>query len=158
MTSTCPALTFQAAPGIAPVADAFSTTVYSDVVDASKGKWIRFLRFTGVGATGTSTITVNACDDTSASNETAVVFKYRQYISSTDTWGALTDATTSGFLLTAGTNNMVDVWVDANVIANTGYRYVRAKYVEGTDSPVLGGVLIEVHGTNYQPAVGSLIP
>ncbi len=148
----------QAAPGIAPVADAFAGTVYSRIFDASLGKWVRFLRYHGVGTTGTSTVTVQASDDTAASNLTAVVFKYRTYVSSTDTWGAFTDATTSGFTTTAGSNNMTEVWVDANILAATGYRYVRAKFVESAASAVLGGVLGEIHGLRLQPPQSSLIP
>ena len=59
--------------GFDPVADAFAATVYSDIIEVA-GQGIGFVIYKGVGTTGTSTITVEACDDISASNSTAVVF------------------------------------------------------------------------------------
>lgn len=163
MSATCPAYTVHRAQGIPPVADAFDTTQYTDTADASLGDWVCFVVQKGVGVTGTSTYTVVAADDTTgtataaATNETAIVFKYR-VCSTADTWGALTDATTSGFLSTAGSNGMIEVWVDARTVAATGYRYVRLKSAEGTNSPVLAGVMIEVWGLRNKPNVGSAVP
>lgn len=153
----CPAYTVHRAQGIAPVADALSTTVYSDVADASLGDWVCFVLTKGVGTTGTSTLTVQACDDTTPSNRTAIVFKYR-VCTSADTWGALTDATTSGFATTAGSNHMIEVWADSRVIAATGYRYVQLKAVEVVDDPVLASVGIEIWGLRNKPNVGSAVP
>ena len=51
----------------------------------------------GYYATGTSTITIEACDDVSASNVSAIPFKYQKQTGSDDTYGALTSATTAGF-------------------------------------------------------------
>lgn len=134
--------------GLAPVADAFAGTVYSDIVDAGDAQKITFLRYHGVGATGTSTITVEACDDTSGSNTSAVAFRYRRVAdtSSSDVPGALTAATSAGFATTAGSNQIYIIEVDAAVLAASGYRYVRLKNVEVVDSPVLGGILVVLSG------------
>jgi len=163
MNNTCPAYSIHRAQGIPPIADAFDTTQYTDTVDASVCKWICFYLQKGVGATGTSTLTVVAADDTTgtattaATNETAIVFKYR-VCTTADTWGALTDATTSGFATTAGSNGMVEVWVDSNIVAATGYRYCRLKAAEVVNSPVLAGVTIECHGLRYAPQQLTSIP
>ena len=57
--------------GIAPVADFADSTQYTDIFNVSNYKQTTFLIVKGVGTTGTSTITVQACDDVSASNTSA---------------------------------------------------------------------------------------
>lgn len=141
--------------GLDPVADAFSGTVYSDVVDV-QGEALWALIYKGVGTTGTSTITVQACDDTTPSNTTAVTFWYRASTSG-DTWGAWTAATTSGFTTTAGSSQLYQIWVAADVVAATGYGYARVKAVEVVDSPVLGGILLGVFNPHFLPTNASMI-
>lgn len=126
--------------GLDPVADAFSGTVTSDVVNLEGAGHITFVLFKGVGATGTSTITVLACDDTSPTNTTAIAFHYRAYTTG-DTAGTLTAATTTGFVTTAGSSQLYAIEVDAQALAASGYAYVQLKAVESVDSPVLGGIL-----------------
>lgn len=129
--------------GLDPVADAFAGTVYSDIVSMRNYKTCEFILYAGVGATGTSTLTVEACDDTSGSTTSAVEFAYQQILSG-DTPAALTKATTAGFTTTAGSSKIIRVIVDASVLGPTGYEFVRLKAVESVDSPVLGGILIKL--------------
>lgn len=139
--------------GIDPVADAFAATVTSDVVRAREYAVVRFVVWKGVGATGTSTITVEACDDAAGTNATAVPFNYQAYISTTtDLPGAVTRATASGFATTAGSSQIYVIEVDSQSLGSQGW--VRLKAVEVVDSPVLGGVLIEM----LQPRYGTDIP
>ena len=126
--------------GLDPVADAFAGTVASDVVDMSEFSRIVFLRYDGVGATGTSTVTVEACDDIVPTTTTAVPFRYR--IDHEGDEGVLAAAAAAGFNTPAGSSKLVAVEVREDALASTGYRYVRAKFVEVVDSPVLGAVLI----------------
>lgn len=128
------------AKGLDPVADAFDSTQYSDVFNMKNYKKIRFVIYKGVGTTGTSTITVEACDDTTPSNTSAVEFMY-QAITSGDTPGAIAYATTSGFTTTAGSSQLYIVSVDAAALNSSGYGYVRLKMVESVNSPVVGAVL-----------------
>lgn len=132
---------FQLIKGIDPVANAFASTVYSDVVDMSDFSRLLFVRYDGVGTTGTSTVTVNACDNTTPSNRTPIPFRYRQILTG-DTEGTLTAAAVTGFTTTAGSSKIVAVEVDEPAVASTGYRYVECKFVEVAASAVLGGVLI----------------
>lgn len=127
--------------GIDPVADAFADTVYTDIVSYRDFRRIVFIVHKGVGTTGTSTITVEACDDVSGSNVTPVVFDYRR-CSSTETHGTLTRATTSGFATTAGSSETYAIEVDSEILKATGYGFVRLKLDEVADDAVLGGVLI----------------
>lgn len=127
--------------GLDPVADAFSGTVTSDVVNMESLDKVLFLVHVGVGATGTSTFTVEACDDVVPTNVDAVPFHYRQ-ITTGDTEGALTRAAEAGFTNTAGSSKLVAIEVDASDLGPTGYGFVRLKAVESVDSPVLGGISI----------------
>jgi hypothetical protein len=127
--------------GLDAVADAFAGTVRSDVVSVKNAHAVHFLIHKGVGATGTSVITVNACDDTTPSNRTAIPFKYRACTSG-DTWGAMTNATASGFTTTAGSSQLYIVEVDADLLANSGYGYCELTATESVDSPVLGGIIV----------------
>ncbi len=128
--------------GLAPVADAFAGTVNSDVVHLEEWQKVIFLYWQGVGTTGTSTITIEACDDATPSNQTAMAFHYRTNTSG-DAPSAVTEATSSGFVTTAGDNHIYLCEVDADqVMAAGGYSdtWVRMKCVESVDSAVLGGI------------------
>jgi hypothetical protein len=126
--------------GIDPVADAFDSTVLRRRRHG-RVREDRLRVVVGVGATGTSTLTVQACDDTTPSNRTAVPFRYRQILSG-DTEGALTAAAAAGFTTTAGSSKIVLVEVTESDLADTNYRYCQLKAVEVVNSPVLAGVLI----------------
>lgn len=126
-------------PLIDPVADFLDTGKTTSPINMRDAHAVTFYLYWGVGATGTSTVTVEACDDTSATNVSAIPFKYRVR-SATDVFGALTSATTAGFTTTAGSSQVYCVEVDANEMGDSGYKYVRLKTVEVVNSPVLGGI------------------
>lgn len=138
--------------GLDPVADAFAGTVYTDIFKLADYNSATALIYWGVGATGTTTITVEACDDVSGSNVQAIEFKYKR-IASADTQTALTTATTAGFLTTAGSSQIYIVEIDSDQLGDTGYKFCRLKFVEGTDSPILGGVLIMLNGPRYAQSI-----
>jgi delta 1-pyrroline-5-carboxylate dehydrogenase len=128
--------------GLAPVADAFAgATVYSDVVNMKNYGKAVFIVFTGVGTTGTSTFTVQACDNTTPSNRSAIPFHYRSYDNS-DVPGAVTSVAATGFANTAGSNRIHVIEVDAEALLASGYGYVQLKAAEVADSEVLGGILV----------------
>jgi hypothetical protein len=139
--------------GIDAVADAFAGTVRTDVVSMKKHNKCTFLIHKGVGATGTSTITVNACDDFTPSNRTAIPFRYRRCANSADLQGALTAATSAGVLTTAGSSEIYVVEVLAEDLGNTGYPNVELTMVESVDSPVLGGIIIVLSEPTFAQAV-----
>jgi hypothetical protein len=114
------------------------------------------LIYKGVGTTGTSTITIDACSTITATATTAVAFWYR-VCTSTDVWGDWTQATAAGFTTTAGSSQLYQVYVDADVIAATGYRFARVTAAEVVDSPVLGGILVGVIGPHFQPDNASML-
>lgn len=144
-------------PGIYPIADFMAgATVNSDIVKCESAVGMRFTIIKGVGATGTSTITIEACDDVTPTNSTAIAFQYR--ISTTpDTWGVWTQATATGFTTTAGSNQAYEIFAPAANAAALGYGYMRLDAVEVVNSPVIGCVNIEVLQPRYQPVPATLL-
>jgi len=129
--------------GLAPIADAFAGTAVSRVVSMKNHNRVRFIAFWGVGATGTSTFTVEACDDTTPSNTSAIAFHYRITVQAAAP-GAITAAASTGLLSTAGSAQMYEIEVPAENLLASGYGYVRLKAVESVASARLGGILIEL--------------
>jgi len=127
-----------------PIADAFAGTVNTDIVSMRNYKTAEFIIFKGVGAVGTSTVTIDACDDVSASTTSAVAFLY-QISTTKDTWGAVTKATSAGFTTTAGSAQIYRVWVDASVLGEVGYEFVRMTLTEVANAAVLAGVMVQLH-------------
>lgn len=145
MTSLMEMLKF--AKGLDPVADAFAGgAVGSDVVSMRGYGRCLFVVHIGVGATGTQTFEVDACDDVTPSNVSKVNFRYRQILTG-DTEGAITAGVAgTGFSVTAGSSKIVLVEVDAKDLP-AGYPFVRLiQTAEPVDSPCLGGVLIIMGG------------
>lgn len=128
--------------GIDPVADFGDTVQSTDIVNMKNFESVCFLIYKGVGTTGTSTITVEACDDVAPSNATAIPFFYKTMAGSDDVPSALTKATASGFATTAGSSQLYAVEVRYGDLAASGRNYVRLKMTEVVNSPVLGGVAI----------------
>ena len=136
---------YHVAFGKNPVADFADTSAVSDVVNAKNFHSTVFLVYWGVGTTGTATITVEACDDVTPTNTTAVPFYYRVItgaLNAGDTAGTLTLATAAGFTTTAGSHQCVVVEVNHEELGDTGYKYVRVKCTEVVDDPILGGILV----------------
>jgi len=140
--------------GIDPVADVFAGTVYSDVISMKEHKQCTFLIYKGVSTGGTDdgVITVQACDNVTPSNRTAIPFRY-QKINSGDTPGAITAVAATGFSITAGSSQIIAVYVNASDLASTGYGYVQLKQVEVTNDPVVGAVVAILSEGKYEKEV-----
>jgi len=138
---------------LVPVADAFTGTKYTDVINMKDWNHIQFVIQKAAGALGTSTITIEACDDVVPTNVSAVPFKY-QACTTGDTFGVLTEAAATGFATTVGANQMYKIEVDSDALAASGYGYIRLKAVEVDDDPVLGGILAIL----TEPRYGQEVP
>lgn len=126
--------------GLAPAADSLSGTVSTDILSMKNHGRVRFIILKGAGGTGTSVITVEACDDVSASNSSAVAFRYRNTVAGSDP-GDITVATSSGFTTSTQANEIYEVEVDAEKLLSDGYEFVRLKATEDTDNPELAGII-----------------
>lgn len=129
--------------GIDPVADALSGTVTSDIVNVKNLLRVLFVVYGGVatGGTGASTFTVEACDDVSASNVSALPFHSRE-IATGDTEGAITARAAAGYVGTAGSSKISLIEVREDALAASGYGYVRLKAVESVNDPVVSAILV----------------
>jgi hypothetical protein len=134
--------------GLDAVADAFSATVTSDVVNLKDYYGARFVVHKGVGATGTSTLTIEACDNANGDNPVAVPFFSQSHIGGDDVPADVVARSASGFTTTAGSSQLYVCEVPADKLP-AGKSWVRLKSVEVVDSPVLGGILIELYGPRY---------
>jgi hypothetical protein len=136
-----------------PVADAFAGTGYSDVVSMRNYKTCEFIVMKGVAdGTSTSTLTVEACSTSEAAATSAVAFRY-QVCTTKDTWGEITECANTGFATTTGSAQIYRVFVDASVLAEVGYEFLRLKYVESGDQPVVGCILIQLHEPRFEKDV-----
>ena len=145
-------------PGIYPVADFMAGTVQTDIVNCQSAEGVVFWIFRGDATAGTETgtVTVEACDDVTRTLNTAVAFQYR--ISTTpDVWGAWAQALAAGFVMTAGDNQVYEVFVPAANLAALGRAYTRLQIVEVINDPVVGAILMAVVKPRYQPVPATLI-
>ena len=118
--------------------DIFNGNLTTDIVSLANYGGVIFSVIKGPGATGTATITVESCDDTSATTTTAVAFNYI-VCTSGNTWGNITAATASGFTITAGANQCYVIEIRDDQLSGTD-KYVRAVFTESANDPVDGAV------------------
>ena len=144
--------------GLVPEADRFDGGASTDIVECRSAAGVFAIIFEGdsTGGTTTGTVTVDACDDVTPTNTTAIPFYYR---SSTtfDTWGAWTAATATGFVMPTGDNQMHQIWIPAANLAATGYGYVRVTVAETVNDPVDACILLAVVQQRYQPTTTTML-
>lgn len=147
--------------GLYPKADAFATSMTTDYIAIRDYGGLTFIIHTGDATAGTAdgTVTVLAATAAAGTGATAIAFKYQVCASSTsvDTWGALTDATSTGFSMTAGDNYMYLIHVDPDVAQNgptaKGGDFVALKVTEVTNDPIVAGVIAIPWKARYPQAV-----
>jgi len=145
---------------IIPVADAFAANVTSDIVNMENYNKCTFIIATGATSNDLGVVTVNAGTTTPA---TAIVFKYRTQIAQADctTAGgdvpsALTDATISGFAMSAAkVGGLYIIEVDAAVVAAAGtdYKRVSLTVTENGSAGVTACVLAILSEPRYPQAI-----
>lgn len=141
--------------GLVPDADRFATSGVTDRINMANYGRITFVIHTGdaTGGTANGAVTLNAYAAASGGSGTALAFKYRVCASSTtvDTWGDLTDATTSGFSMTAGDNYIYIVTITADdlVAQIDGKPFVELTVTESSNDPIDAGVLVLLDHPRY---------
>lgn len=145
-----------------PKADRFAAAGNSDVIRADGCEEIVFIITTGVSVATTPTVTVEACDNVTPSNTTAIPFKSSS-VTVAGTHGAVTDRTSAGFALTTGTANqyhiiMVDPADVEAASSHEGRNYVRCVVTENEDVPQIASILAIRSGDHFaQDALRSAI-
>jgi hypothetical protein len=137
--------------GLPPVADYDAAGVSSDVINMENYNKVLFVIHKGVGTTGTGVLTIEACDNVTPDNTTAIPYRYRE-VSAADVNGTLTEAAAAGFTLTVGSNIIVLAEVDSVEVQKAGFSFVRATLTESADDPVLAGILVILAEPRYNPA------
>jgi hypothetical protein len=143
--------------GVDPVADAFSGTVNSGIVNLRNYATVQFVVYKGVGTTGTSTITVVPVSDMSATASGSAVPFYYKAITTGDTQATLLEATAAGFTTTAGSSQVYVIEIPVEELLASGYSYVRLRATEVVDSPVLGCILTILGEPRYGSQVTAIV-
>lgn len=112
-----------------PAADCSGAVWNTDVISMKNAAHATVILSAGTTG-GTSTVTVQECDDTTPSNTSAIAFDYySETTDSGDTLGDRASATTAGFTTSANDNIFYVIEIDASELSD-GYPYFR---VHGTD-------------------------
>jgi hypothetical protein len=127
--------------------DIFNGTPTTDIVNMDAWTECLWIIEKSAGGTGTAVITVESCDDVSATTATAVAFDY-EVMTSGNTWGSRAVATSSGFTTTAGANQGYKVWIRADELSGTD-KFVRLKATESANDPVDGALITLLLGPKY---------
>ena len=129
--------------GLAPDADALAGTKATDIFEVQGEGAFAILWVAAIDGATNHTVTAVACDDTSASSTSAVAFRYKA-MTTFDTMGAWTEATTAGFTTSSTADNIYVLFVPASELASTGYKYLKFQTVEGNNQPVDAMILCGV--------------
>lgn len=127
--------------------DLFNGDPASDVINMENHDRITFFLVKGAGATGTATLTVESCDDTTPTTATAIAFKAWASTSG-DALGDMQDVAATGLTTTAGANQLYCVEVSAAALSGTD-KYVRLQTTEVVDDPCGGSVMAILSGSRY---------
>jgi hypothetical protein len=144
--------------GLSPVADAFNSTGASDIVNLAKYSAVTFIISTGVTTTANGVVTVLAGTDVSAATN-AVAFKYRTVLApaTTNVPGALTQATTAGFSMTASKpDSFYIVEVKAEDLAPT-YTTVKVLVTEVTNDPQTASIIAILHNPRHDATQSAIV-
>ena len=132
---------------LAADADRYNGDPATDVFNLGLYEKIAFSVLHGAGATGTVTVTVEACSANDGSDAEAIPFQYRLN-GATAATGSLTAATASGKLIAAGADQILIAEVKSDDLPD-GKPFVRAKLTEGVDSPVDAAVVALLSGPRH---------
>lgn len=124
---------------VAACEDLFAGNPASDVISLKNYDTVLFIITKNAGATGTATITVESCDDTTPTTTTAVPFKYWTNVTG-DTWSDMQEATAAGFTTTAGADQMYCIEIAASELSDDDV-FVRLQCTEVVDAPVDGMIM-----------------
>lgn len=131
--------------GLSPRADIYNGGQASKVIDMSKYRRVVFglLQVTAGTDTGTATVTLQACDNGTPSNTTAIPFDYwkNESAGTVDTLAAKVRATAAGFTTTANKTALYLIEVKAEELPAGTYG-VRLKTTEVVNDPVTGAIFV----------------
>ena len=142
--------------------DIFAGNPATDVINLKNAQGVLFVIAMNANAgSGAATITIEACDDVTPTNSTAIAFRY-QLISTVDIPGTLTAATSAG--VSVGTaNTIMLIEVDAAAVAsaavNSTYNneFVRLQATETQSDAIDGAIMAFLFGLRFSPLAATQI-
>lgn len=155
--------THHALQGLVPVADCFAGGVATDIISLANYNRALFTIITGAieDANISNIVTVDACDDTTPSNTTAMAFYHRsqQWSATVDTWSAWTAATSSGYNFTSNNavaNAVHQITFTASEVeaAQAGYEFARVSIAETANKTITATVFVQL----FEPRYGVSLP
>jgi hypothetical protein len=135
-----------------PSAEAFTGAVQTVPINLKNFEHVSFVIQCGAGAVGTAAVTVEACSDTTPTTTVAIPFVYQECVLG-DTFGAIQKAPVAGFTTAAAANKVYKIDVDADVLAASGYGYIRVKSVESAVGAISGGILAILVEPRYEQEI-----
>ena len=132
--------------------DMFENDITSDITNMANWGGILYIVKKMTGAAGTAVATIESCDTVVPGTATAIAFRYRK-MTTRDTWGAWTAATSSGVTISAGANEIWEFSVYDSELHGAD-QFVRLVLTEVDSTAVDGGVLAML----FNPRYGKEIP
>ncbi len=136
--------------------DMFNGSPAGDVINMKDWRDVIFVVHEGTGGTGDTVLTVESCDDTTPSVQTAIIFKYRVLAAVGDTWGAWIDAATTGFTTTAAADSAFEIWARASDLTTTN-QYIRLETAEDDSTAVHGGIIAILFNPRYAEEINETV-
>jgi len=147
---------FHWVPVVYPVLGFMDGGASTDIVKCESAVGVLFQITKGIGAAGTSLVTIQACGTVGPVGTAAVAFMHR--VSTTpDIWGAWIQDLAAGFTTDAGSNQMYQVFVPAANLAAVGYAYVRLTWAQAVAGQITGCINAAVVQPRYQPVPATLL-
>lgn len=135
--------------GLAPAADRFNTSPATDVVSLANAELLTFLVYHQGGTTGKGTLTVEACDDVTPSNTTAIGFRYRRVTTgASDEIGSVSTALAAGIDTVPGEDTLIEIEIRASELPS-GRPFARLKCTEAVNDPVNAAVIAILSGLRH---------
>lgn len=149
-------------PALIPAADRFTGGIVTEAVSLRDYARATLIIQTGAieDAGISNLVTLQACTAADGTGATAMAFRRRAmpYSTTVDTWGALTDVTSSGYNFATANAVANAVWcIDVTAAeveaALAGATFIRASIAETADKTVVASGLWILHGSRYPQAV-----
>jgi hypothetical protein len=132
--------------GKLPMADGFTGTVYSAVINLKYYGAAEFIVFRGGGALGTALFTVEACSDINATQTQPIDFTYVR-VSPGDTHSV--PATVPSLTTPGGGSDIFILKIKATALGRWGWNHCRLKSVEQTVGQVAGAIIVRLEEPRY---------
>lgn len=143
-------------PVYAPVADFGDGGFNTDIVSMKNTEHCAFLVVMGANAGGALTFTVDACSTVGAAATTQIPFYYSSLQGTadpvtTDVWTDVAYQATAatGVLMTTAAYQTYLIEVNASMVMNAGYEFVRLTAAETTNAAITGGVYAILSGLRH---------